>query len=168
MSSLADVFRVLNRMRDEGIVAQYAVGGATAVLFYAEPTRTYALDVFVTLEAVGKDVLAPLSRVYEWAREQGFSLQAEHLLLAGVPVQLLPACNDLVEAALATARAHDYTGVPVRVVDAEHLVALALQAGGARRRERAWQLLEAGAVDRERLRQILATHAIAAEVPDDA
>ena len=33
MPSLADVFRVLNRMRDEGIVAQYAIGGATAVLF---------------------------------------------------------------------------------------------------------------------------------------
>ena len=168
MSSLADVFSVLNRMRDEGIVAQYAVGGATAVLFYAEPTRTYDLDVFVTLDAVDQDVLAPLSRVYEWAREQGFGVQAEHVLIAGVPVQLLPAYNALVEAALATARVHNYASVPVRVVDAEHLVALALQAGGARRRERAWQLLEAGAVDRERLRRILTTHAIAAEVPDDA
>ena len=59
MPSLADVFRVLKRMRDEGVVAQYAVGGATAVLFYAEPTRTYDLDVFVTLEAAGQDVLAP-------------------------------------------------------------------------------------------------------------
>ena len=58
--------------------------------------------------------------------------------------------------------------VPVRVVDPDHLVALALQAGGARRRERAWQLLETGAVDRERLRRILMTHAIAAEIPDDA
>ena len=168
MSSLGDVFRILNRMQDEGLVTQYAVGGATAVLFYAEPTRTYDLDVFVTLEAIGNDVLAPLSRVYEWAREQGFGLQAEHLLIEGVPVQLLPAYNALVEAALSTARVHDYGGVPVRVVDPEHLVALALQAGGARRRERAWQLLETGAVDRERLRRILTTHAIAAKIPDDA
>lgn len=168
MSSLADVFRVLNRMRDERIVAQYAVGGATAVLFYAEPTRTYDLDVFVILNALGNDLLAPLSHVYEWAREQGFGLHAEHLLIEGVPVQLLPAYNALVEGALLSARVHDYGGVPVRVVDPEHLVALALQAGGARRRERAWQLLEAGAVDRERLRRILTTHAIAAEVPDDA
>ena len=168
MSSLGDVFRILNRMQDEGLVTQYAVGGATAVLFYAEPTRTYDLDVFVTLEAVGNDLLAPLSRVYEWAREQGFGLQAEHLLIEGVPVQLLPAYNALVEAALSTARMHDYGGVPVRVVDPEHLVALALQAGGARRRERAWQLLETGAVDRERLRRILTTHAIAAEIPGDA
>ena len=95
-------------------------------------------------------------------------MQAEHLLIAGVPVQLLPAYNALVVAALATARRHDYAGVPVHVVDPEHLVALALQAGGARRRERAWQLLEADAVDRERLQQVLTTHAIAAEIPDDA
>ena len=93
-------------------MAQYAVGGATAVLFYAEPTRTYDLDVFVTLEAVGKGVLAPLSRVYEWASEQGFALQSEHLLIAGVPVKLLPANNALVDAALSTARPHDCTTTP--------------------------------------------------------
>ena len=168
MSSLADVFRVLNRMRDDGIVAQYAIGGATAVLFYAEPTRTYDLDVFVTFEASGDDdALAPLSRVYAWAQERSFSLRAEHLMIEGVPVQFLPAYNALVQAAIGTARLHDYEGVAVRVVDPEHLVALALQAGGARRRERAWQLLEAGAVDRERLRRVLAANALAMEVPDD-
>ena len=62
-------------------------------------------------------LLAPLSRVYEWAREQGFGLHAEHLLTEGVPVQLLPAYNALVEGALLSARVHDYGGVPVRVVD---------------------------------------------------
>ena len=169
MSSLADVFRVLNRMRDDGIVAQYAVGGATAVLFYAEPTRTYDLDVFVAFEASGgDDALAPLSRVHGWARERGLQPRAEHLMIEGVPVRFLPACNPLARAALAAARLHDYEGVAVRVVDPDHLAALALQAGGARRRERAWQLLEAGAVDRERLRRILAAHAPAVEVPDDA
>ena len=168
MSSLAEVFRVLNRMRDEGVVARYAVGGATAALFYAEPIRTYDLDVFVTVEVGGDEAFAPLSSIYGWARKQRFEVHAEHLLIEGVPVQFLPAYNALVDAALSTARVHEYSGVPVSVVDPEHLVALALQAGGARRRERAWQLLEAGAVDRERLRRVLAAHAIEAEVPDDA
>ncbi len=88
MSSLADVFRVLNRMRDEGIAAQYAVGGAAAVLFYAEPTRTYDLDVFVAVEGGGDDAFAPLSRIYEWARKQRFGVQAEHLLIEGDQRQL--------------------------------------------------------------------------------
>ena len=167
MNSLAEVFRVLDRMRAEGVIAQYAIGGATAVLFYAEPSRTYDLDVFVILPPGAEDVLVSLSSIYRWAGERGFALDAEHLLIHGVPVQLLPAYNALVADAVREARAHAYDDVQVRVVDPEHLVALALQAGGARRRERAWQLLQSGAVDRERLRTILVKHGIDAEIPDD-
>ena len=168
MSSLAYVIRILNKMRADGVVSDYAIGDATAVLFYAEPTRTYDLDVFVTLQDDHPGELVSLSSVYDWARGLGIPLEAEHLMIEGVPVQLLPAYNALVEAALVGARVHDYGGVPVRVVAPEHLVALALQAGGARRRERAWQLLQSGTVDRERLRELLTTHAIAVDIPEDA
>jgi hypothetical protein len=65
-------------------------------------------------------------------------------MIESVPVQPLLAYNPLVEEAIETARMHDYEGVPVRVVRPEHLIALALQAGGARRRERAWQLPQSG------------------------
>ena len=44
MPSLSDVFRVIDDMRRARVFAEYAIGGATAVLFYAEPTRTYDLD----------------------------------------------------------------------------------------------------------------------------
>ena len=167
MSSLKEVFIVLAQMRDHGVVSAYAIGGATAVLFYAEPTRTYDVDVFVTLPSDMAASLVSLAPVYAWAQERGIASEGEHLLIAGVPVQLLPAYNALVEEAVAEARGHDYEGVPVRVVGPEHLVALALQAGGARRREHAWQLLQFGSVDRPRLRRILDRHAIAAEIPDD-
>ena len=167
MSSLKEVFAVLGRMRDHGVVTAYAIGGATAVLFYAEPTRTYDVDVFVTLPSGTQASLVSLAPVYAWARARGIATEAEHLLIEGVPVQLLPAYNALVEESIAEARVHDYEGVPVRVVGPEHLVALALQAGGARRRERAWQLLQFGGVDRQRLQLILDKHAIAVEIPDD-
>jgi hypothetical protein len=167
MSSLKDVFGVLAQMRDDGMVTDYAIGGATAVLFYAEPTRTYDVDVFVTLPSGAAPALVSLSSVYEWAKNRGIEIQGEHLMIETVPVQLLPAYNSLVEEAVADARVHDYEGVPVRVVGPEHLVALALQAGGARRRERAWQLLQFGGVDRQRLRAIFDAHAILVEIPDD-
>lgn len=153
-------------MREARVVLDYAIGGATAVLFYAEPTRTYDLDVFALLPS-GEGSLASLGPIYEWARTQGFAVDAEHLLIHGVPVQILPAYNALVAQAIRDAREHDYEGTPVRVVDPEHLVALALQAGGARRRERAWQLLQAGVVDRARLQAILDVHGIDATLPED-
>ena len=165
--SLADVFRVLIRMRDEARVLEYAIGGATAVLFYAEPTRTYDLDVFLLLLDDSDASFVSLSGIYSWAQEQGFTLDAEHVMIHGVPVQFLPAYNQLVAEAVREARVHEYEGVAVPVIGPEHLTALALQAGGARRRERAWQLLESGAVDRMKLRDILDAHGIAIDIPDD-
>lgn len=167
MTSLAQVFAALNAMRAAGVIQQYAVGGATAVLFYAEPTRTYDVDVFVLVAGSGETALVSLEPVYDWARASGFDVDAEHVLIHAVPVQILPAWSPLVVEAIDSARAHDYDGVPVRVVDPDCLVALALHAGGARRRERAWQLLESGAVDRVRLRDLLRRHRIEAVIPDD-
>jgi hypothetical protein len=50
----------------------------------------------------------------------------------------------------------------VRVIGPEHLAALAFQAGGGRRRERAWQLIESGSVDKTKLDGLLEKHGIIA------
>lgn len=161
MASLADVFRVLNEMKAGGIVQDYAVGGAMAVLFYAEPTRTYDLDVFVLLSP-SDGILVTLSPVYDWLKSRGFEPCAEHVMIHGVPVQLIPAYNELVEQAVKEARQLDYDAVPVRVTPPEHLVALALQTGGRKRRERAFQLLETTDIDRDALGGLLRRHGIEA------
>jgi hypothetical protein len=167
MNTLADVFRELNGLKATGVVRDYAIGGATAALFYAEPARTYDVDVFVVMEPAPPASLVSLEPFYAWARTRAFGVDAEHILVHGVPVQFLPAHNSLAESAVLLARTLDYDGVPVRVVDPEHLAALALQAGGHKRRERAWQLLEVGAVDRQKLRTLLAAHGIKMEIDDD-
>lgn len=161
MSTLASVFAVLNDLQAERVVEDYAVGGAMAVLFYAEPARTYDVDVFVLLPG-SREGLVDLSQLYSWLRDRGFSPDAEHVLIHSVPVQFLPAYNALVEEAVKEARQLDYDDTPVRVVSPEHLLALALQAGGSRRRERAAQLLESGAVDRAVLVPLLERHDLAA------
>jgi len=168
MSSLEDVFSAINRLREAGVVEDYAVGGATAVLFYAEPARTYDVDVFVIVRAADEHELAPLAAIYDWARAQGYATEAEHILIGGVPVQFLPTYTPLVEESVRGARRLTYGSVPVRVVGPEHLVALALQAGGGKRRERAYQLLESGDVDRVRLRDVLLRHSLSTEILDDA
>ena len=111
MSSLKDVFRALIDMRDCGIITDYAIGGATAFLFYVEPTRTYDVDVFVRLPSgVRTTGLASLSPLYEWAANRGIAVQGEHLMIESVPVQPLVAYNSLVEEAIDNARLYDYAG----------------------------------------------------------
>jgi hypothetical protein len=142
-------------------------GRGDGVLFYAEPARTYDLDVFVLLDEQAEASLTPLAGIYEWARTRGFSADAEHVVMHDVPVRFLPLFSPLVREAVAHARSLSYEGVPVRVVARDYLVVLALQSGGARRRERAWQLLESGEVDREELRRLCTRHGVKVEIPDD-
>lgn len=151
---LSAVFEILEELKCSKIIDDYALGGAMAVLFYAEPTRTYDLDVFVLLhEAPG--LLVSLSPLYRWLEERGFATDAEHVLIHGVPVQFLAAPNALAVEAVREARLLDYESRAVRVIGPEHLIALFLQAGGGKRRERSFLLLESGATDRQRLRDIL-------------
>lgn len=112
MATLADVFQELNNLKAEGAVREYALGGATAVLFYTEPSRTYDVDVFVLLAPATSSGSEPLKGIYAWARKRGFAEEAEHILIRGVPVQFLPAHNALAEEAVVHARTLDYDGVP--------------------------------------------------------
>lgn len=153
-------------MKVERVFEDYALGGAMAVLFYAEPTRTYDLDVFVLLPHQQGRIIR-LTPIYEWLEQHGYRDEAEHVLIHGVPVQFLPAYNDLVEEAVKEARLLHYGHVPVQVATPEHLVALAIQAGGRKRRERAFQLLESGGVDERRVRELFARHDLPLEILED-
>lgn len=154
-SSLRDVFAVLGRAVDEGIVSNYALVGAVASIFYAEAIRTYDLDVAVTLPRES-GLLISLGPLYDWLRAQGFTPEGEHVRMHGVPVQFLSSDPPLWRDAVATARRFDYEGTEVRVAPPEHLVLMALEAPSLRRRERAALLVESGALDRGRLDELAA------------
>jgi len=100
VATLGDVFRELNALKHEQVIVDYAIGGATAMLFFVEPTRTYDVDVFVVLETAGASKLVTLDRIYEWARRRGYAEDSEHVMIHGVPVQFLPAHNALAEEAM--------------------------------------------------------------------
>ena len=53
MADIAKTFSVINQMMTAGIIENYALGGATAVIFYTEPIATEDVDIFVHLKAGG-------------------------------------------------------------------------------------------------------------------
>ncbi len=160
MNSLADVFSVVNALRSSGVVSDYAIGGALGALFHSEVVRTFDVDVFVTLPPQS-GLIVSLAPIYEWCAARGFAAQGEHVLVHGVPVQFLVGDKGLEREAVEAATEADYEGVSVRVMRAEHLVALFARVGDARRRERARTLLDAAPIDRALLADILARYGIA-------
>lgn len=156
MDSMRDVFGVLNEMKDEDVILDYAVAGAIGVVFWSEPIATFDVDVLIWY-STGSGMITTLAPIYEWARKQGYESHAEHVMIGEVPVQFLPTHNELADEAVRTAATLDYDGTPVRVVRPEYLIALYLEpsARTLKRRERAAALIESPKTDKDLLKDVL-------------
>jgi len=151
--------QVLNELERDGVIDRYAIGGAMGATFYVEPLLTFDLDVFVVLpqSTAGLLSLAPL---YEALRVRGYTEEGECVHIEGVPVQFLPAYNALLEEALREARETSYEEVTTRVVQAEHLIAICLQTGRDKDRERMRIFREQGELDMSYLTGLLQRHGL--------
>jgi len=156
MASFTDALRALGELSRTGVIEDYAVAGAMAIVFWAEPIPTYDLDVLVLLPKQPGPIVS-LEGLVAWATARGYPLEAEHILVEGVPVQFLPSHNKLADEAIETAETFDYEGVSVRVVRPEYLIALYLEpsARTMKRRERAAALREAPATDQDTLKALM-------------
>jgi Nucleotidyl transferase of unknown function (DUF2204) len=153
---------VLNQMEREGVFTRYAIGGAVGALFYIEPILTFDLDVFVFLPQSRKEIVR-LDSVYDWLRARGYQPEKETIQIEGVPVQFIPAYNQLIEEALAEAVTQDYEGVRTRVMRPEHLIAIMLQTGRIKDRERLSIFREEAKYDPASLDGILTRHGLRAK-----
>lgn len=144
---------VLNDLKKKGIIDAYAIGGGMGVIFYIEPILTYDLDVFiVTGDETG---LQPLEVLYQYLKKKGFRPKQEQIMIEGIPVQFLPAFNGLLNEAVREARKINYQGTETRVMTVEHLLAIMVQTGRAKDRERFFKVLEEAAIDQAKLSRIL-------------
>lgn len=161
MPSFAAALQAVNRLKADGVVQDYAVAGAMALVFWTEPVATYDLDVLVLLPGPVTPLVS-LEAIYRWAASQGYPTRDEHMLVEGLPVQLVPSPNALSSEAIRAAAVLDYQGTPVRVVVPEYLIALYLQPGARshKRRERAAALLDLPGLNRARVDDILSRHGL--------
>ena len=151
--------KVLNGLEKEGVIERYAIGGGIAGLFYMEPLLTYDLDVFVFLpKTSGK--LVGLSPLYESLRKKGYPPRREHVMVEGIPVQFIPAYDELVEEAVRESVRRMYQKTAARVLRAEYLLAIMLQTNRPKDKTRMVQLLEEATVDKDRLTAILRRHGL--------
>jgi hypothetical protein len=104
---------VLNRMKDEKVFREYAIGGAVALLFYTEPALTYDLAVFCLLNNTNTPLVS-LAPAYDWLRQRGYTEDKEHMIVEGTPIQFIPAYNPLVGDAVLSAAQRQFKGVPTR------------------------------------------------------
>jgi hypothetical protein len=151
--------QVLSELERSGVIESYAIGGAMGATFYVEPLLTFDLDVFVILPQSHAGLLS-LAPLYEALRARGYTEEGECVLIEGVPVQFLPAYNALLEEALREACETLYEDVSTRVVRAEHLIAICLQTGRDKDRERVRIFREQATLDTRYLASVLQRHGL--------
>lgn len=157
--SLESTLRVLNEMRDAGVIESYAIGGAVAAFLYIEPGTTFDLDIFIVWEPEPGGLLN-LGPIYAYLAARGCEPRREGVMIGDWEVQFLPIGTPLEAEALRDAVEIEIGGVPTRLFTQEHLMAVCLQTGRPKDFARLVQFVEAGQVDEARLAAILRRFAL--------
>lgn len=154
------VLREINRLKRDGIIVDYAIGGAVAATFYMEPVETADLDIFVVLP----ETLAPIATlkgIYEALSRAGHRPAGEHVRIHGVLVQFL-LTDSLTEDALKHAIEKRIGKEPARVMRPEHLAAIMVSLGRPKDKVRLELMLREASLDRAVLHGILKRHGLTA------
>lgn len=153
--------QVINALVEEGVIEDYALGGATALLFYAEPALTYDIDIFIILHAEqDNNKLIDLSPLYKSLEAKRYFPEKEHVIIEGVPVQFIPVYNPLIEEAVTQAVLANYEGIKIKILKIEYLLAIMIDTNRPKDRERIHQLLDDVSLNQNLLDEILQRHAL--------
>ena len=152
---LDEIFASANRLRQEGLITEYALGGALAAIRYTEPFTTYDADVFFVPADGG--LSAGIPEIYARLRSLGHTIDREHILVCGFPVQWL-AAGGLTEEAVREAVPIEFNGESGRIFRVEHLVAIAASVGRTKDWARIEQILEQAEFDYALLNDILSRY----------
>lgn len=120
--SFQSVLVVLNELKKEGVIKDYAIAGGYAVMYYDIPISTFDLDILVVLSSEDD-----FHRLYEYYRQKGAKIENVYIYINNMPVQFLPNyISPLFNSAIEEADVIDFDDISSKVVSVEFLVVLLL------------------------------------------
>lgn len=132
-ANIEQVLAVLNEMKEQGIIRQFAVGGAFAATLHDEPISTIDLDIFFTLTRGADGTILTLSEIYQFVQQKGFTFDHEFINIHGWLVQFVESSrNQLWKDAVEKAAPVKIGNDTIPVISPEYLVAMWLFAGRAK------------------------------------
>jgi hypothetical protein len=151
--------KALNQMLKDGIVADYVIGGAVGALFYTEPFHTDDLNIFVGFSDP-QPVILTLDPIFKYLKAKGFRIEDQHVIVEGMPVQILPVYSALVAEATKKAVRKKVGSETVRVMRAEHLLAIMASLSRPKDRARIPLVLSQARIDKKFLKEVLSRYGL--------
>ncbi|HEX5279318.1 MAG TPA: hypothetical protein VFW28_04485 [Micropepsaceae bacterium] len=161
--SLRQAIEVVTKLTEQGAIKQYAIAGAVAALNYIQPALTEDLDILVSVGdfAEHKSGLILLTPIETALANMGYTKRSDvGIWIEGWPVQFLPVASPLDDEALREAEDVEFSygkdpPIRVRVLTAEHIVAIALRLGRLKDLARVEAFFDQKAVNPNALKAIL-------------
>lgn len=156
---MESVIRTLDELVKSKIIEDFAIGGATALIYFSTPTLTEDIDVFVYMKEHSS--LVDLRSIYNFLVEhKGATVEGEYVFINGFPVQFLVPYDELSGEAFKRAVAVEYGGLPVKIFALEYLMAIMIQLNKPKYRERLRLLIDEKGFDNRKLTAILEAHGL--------
>ena len=153
---MEEALRALNQLVTDGVIANYAIGGAMGAAFYISAQQTENLDAFVLLPPEPAELV--LTPVYEALAALGGKVEREYVRFGPWFLQILTAPTSLIAEAIREAVDVQFGEVPMRVFRPEHLYAIALQLGQDEDRLRVSAFLRKAVLNKAALNDLLARY----------
>ena len=149
-------------MVSDGVIKNYALGGAMGAFFYIEPSFTSDMDMFCLLaHAPNPSGLVLLTPITDYLRNKGYEPTALGAMIEGVDVQFQFPDDAVGEASIETAITHDLNGTPVRVMTPEYLIVHMLKVNRPKDRLRMIRFIETQKFTPATVFSILEEHGLA-------
>lgn len=149
------VLEVLNRMKADGVIEKFAIGGGIATIRYLEAYLTDDIDVFLSPVIISEGGLVSFGRIYSYLEELGYRPEREYIRIGDWLVQFVFASEPVQKEAVENAQRVAFGEVYTSVFSAEHLAAELLRSGRLKDLTRVADLLKSEQMDMNKFRDII-------------
>jgi hypothetical protein len=151
------VIETLDEMVRDGVIEDYVIGGATAVLYFSIPHFiTEDVDVFVYLKQQPASSLIDVSSIYNYLlSRKSTRIQGEYIIVDDFPIQFLVPYDELSKEAFANAIPITSENMRFKIFSIEYSMAIMIQLGKEKYIERLRTLMRLRLFDEKKLEFLL-------------
>jgi predicted nucleotidyltransferase len=151
------VIQTLDEMVRDGVIEDYVIGGATALLYFSIPHFiTEDVDVFVYLKNKPTSSIIDVSPIYNYLlTKRSARVEGEYVIVDGFPLQFLTPYDDLSKEAFADAIHITAENMRFKIFSLEHSMAIMIQLGKEKYIERLRTLVRYRLFDEPKLNSLL-------------
>ena len=145
---------IFEDLKSQGLIEDYCLGGATALLYYSTTYLTEDIDVFVDIKQKG--LITDLSPIYSFLiKKYNAKPENEYLLIKKTPLQILTSPNTITDDAFKNRKVVKIKGKNINIFSLEYLIAIMLFFGKDKYKYRLATVKKENMFDDKELKSIL-------------